>query len=256
MKKIDFQKDMEQIKNSVEIIEFEEGVIDAKGIMWANARKMQYGEFEYKIEEGILTLPGIEDYDYYDKSLEKVVIKEGVTKIGNSSFYGFAQLRSVSFPSTLVELGESCLESTAVSKLQLPDSLISIGAYSFGDCGELIEVTGGKALQIIGEGAFICCESLESVMLPDGLTTILDKAFADCSKVQSVRLPSTIVSIGNKAFSGCSIRSVTIPESLTTIGDEAFNCGELEVATIINPGRIINVGCNVFPPHTKIVRNL
>lgn len=238
------------------IIRNEEGVIDANGIMWANARKMQSGEFEYKIEDGVLSLPDIEVYSDYERSLERVVIKEGVTKIENSTFASFEQLTSVSLPSTLVEIGERCFEYTAVSKLELPDSLICIGTYSFCNCRALIEVTGGKSLQIIGEGAFGSCESLESIMLPDGLTTIMDEAFEYCSQIQSVKLPSTLVSIGKKAFIGCSIRSVTIPDSVTTIGDEAFNCGELEVATIINPRKIINVGYDVFPPHTKIVRNL
>ncbi|MBE6424387.1 MAG: leucine-rich repeat domain-containing protein [Planctomycetaceae bacterium] len=78
--------------------------------------------------------------------------------------------------------------------------------------------------------------SAPSVTIPstiDGLpvTDIEKGAFVSCESLMSVMIPESVTSIGNKAFYYCdSLTSVTIPDSVTCIGDGAFyECRRLTI---------------------------
>ncbi|WP_134340559.1 leucine-rich repeat domain-containing protein, partial [Flavobacterium psychrophilum] len=88
----------------------------------------------------------------------------------------------------------------------------------------------------IGESAFIQCNNLTSVTIPNSVTTIGDWVFAECSGLTSVTIPNSVTTINGDAFAECSgLTSVTIPNSVTTIGDEAFaDCSGLTSVTIPN----------------------
>ena len=58
----------------------------------------------------------------------------------------------------------------------------------------------GDSLRTIGAGAFINCDSLRSVLLPEGCEAIEDAAFLMCMKLDSVSLPSTLKAIGTDCF--------------------------------------------------------
>ncbi|QKQ66525.2 leucine-rich repeat domain-containing protein [Flavobacterium psychrophilum] len=88
----------------------------------------------------------------------------------------------------------------------------------------------------IGESAFIQCNNLTSVTIPNSVTTIGDYVFADCPGLTSVTIPNSVTSIGDYVFGGCSgLTSVTIPNSVTTIKEGTFfNCSGLTSVTIPN----------------------
>ena len=81
----------------------------------------------------------------------------------------------------------------------------------------------------IGKSAFIYCDGLTSVTIPNSVTSIGGGAFKDCSGLTSVTIPNSVTSIGEDAFNGCSgLTSVTIGNSVRSIGEEAFcDCSEL-----------------------------
>ncbi len=68
----------------------------------------------------------------YASVIEKIVIGEGVTTIGNTSFYGF----------------------TALESIKLPSSLLAIGEYAFFGCSELESITVPANTRVIGKYAF------------------------------------------------------------------------------------------------------
>ncbi len=120
----------------------------------------------------------------------------------------------------------------------------------------------------LGEGAFIACESLENITIPNSVTQFGDSLFAYCSNLQSfsfpknmtaitpgmfnecalrfITIPDMVTSIGYAAFFGCTeLSSVTLPESLTSIGEYAFSgCGEL--ASINLPKSLVSIGEDAF----------
>jgi len=133
----------------------------------------------------------------------------------------------------------------------LPESVRSIGGYSFSGCRSLTEITIPRGVKKIGHSAFQGAEQLTSVNLPDGLEEIESFAFCVCEKLRYIRIPSSVTTIGIEAFSYCtSLESLTIPDSVTEIEREAFsNCTSLKSLTI--PDSVTKIGHKAFAnvPH-------
>ncbi len=82
-----------------------------------------------------------------------------------------------------------------------------------------------KTCVITGIGT---CEDTDMVIPEknDGYTVvgISDEAFVNCNSLTSVTIPDSVTSIGQMAFEYCSsLASVTIPDSVTSIGSYAFD---------------------------------
>ncbi len=173
----------------------------------------------------------------YNNSLTSVTIPNGVTNIDNSAFdlcYSLTEIKvdannknyssqdGVLFNKNKTELIQYPIGSTRTS-YDIPNSVISIGAWAFEDCENLTSVTIPESVTSIGEDAFSSCDSLASVTIGNGVTSIGGGAFEDCPKLTSVTIPNSVISIGERAFRYCdSLTSVTIPESVTSIGESAF----------------------------------
>ncbi|MBP5791749.1 MAG: leucine-rich repeat protein, partial [Kiritimatiellae bacterium] len=66
-------------------------------------------------------------------------------------------------------------------------------------------VVGGHKVATIGERAFINCDTMTSIDLPQGLLRISGwGSFKGCSRLKSVDLPSSVKSLGNETFTGCT----------------------------------------------------
>ena len=90
--------------------------------------------------------------------------------------------------------------------------------------GELIISEG---IDSIGVRAFMNCDQLETLTLPDSLTQISETAFSGCDGLSgNLVLPDAgnLKTIGISAFNGCRgfVGDLIIPDSVTTIGDLAF----------------------------------
>ncbi|MBR2443803.1 MAG: leucine-rich repeat protein [Clostridia bacterium] len=131
-------------------------------------------------------------------------------------------------------------------------------SYTLTDVGtctdtDLVIPSAYKGLPVtaIGEGAFLYCDLITSVIIPDSVTSIGSGAFDDCINIEEATLPAVAIpsipknslervaitsgeSIEASAFSGCTtLTSVTIADSVTSIGNNAFNgCTSIEEATI------------------------
>ena len=209
------------------------------------------------------------DNDYID-SIKKIIIKNGVTDIGNNVLSGCKNLTSVTIPDSVTTLGNrvfsDCTSLTSVTipnsvttlgnsvfsgctsltSVTLPDSVTSIGDWAFSGCDSLKSVTLKAGLKTIGDDAFSYCSSLTSITLPNSITYIGKGAFCGCESLIKATIPNSVTSIGNELFSGCSsLTSVTIPNSVTSIGDDAFSsCSSLTSVTI--PNSVTSIGYNAF----------
>jgi hypothetical protein len=85
-----------------------------------------------------------------------------------------------------------------------------------------------NSLVLIGERAFMGCESLERVVIPNSVKYINDQAFFCCPNLKRVTIPYSVRSIGNDAFFCCYNLEIEVAKAVFTIGEGAFNgCKEV-----------------------------
>lgn len=166
------------------------------------------GDCTWKLEGTVLTISGngnMGNYTYssnlpWGTDITEVIIEEGVTSVGNYSFY----------------------ECRSLISAIIPEGIISIGDSSFGFCNSLKSITIPSSLKSFGNSAFNHCSSLSGIIIPDGVTSIGSETFKFCSKFTEITIPNSVKSISKDAFVGCSFKNIVIPNSVTSIGAGAF----------------------------------
>ena len=218
-------------------------------------------------------------HDFRD-NINKVVIENGVTSIGEDAFYYCTSLTSVTIPDSVTSIGEDAFYyCTSLTSVTIPDSVTSIGESAFNGCTSLTSVTIPDSVTSIEWATFSGCTSLTSVTIPDSVTSIDCSAFRGCTSLSKIEvdennqaysslngdlynksqteliqyavgkkdntfvIPNSVTSIGEDAFYGCtSLTSVNIPSSVTYIEARAFRgCKNLNAVYITD----LEAWCNI-----------
>lgn len=168
-------------------------------------------------------------------NLGKAIIPNSVTVIGARAFALCRSLASVKIGSSITTIGNSAFEDcSSLTAIELPDTVTAIGDYAFTNCSNLTSAELGNSVTSIGDHAFEGCAKLASVKIPNSVTVIGNYVFSGCSSLTSVDFGSDITSIGIYAFSGCTkLTAIELPDSVTAIGDHAFSrCNSMISADI------------------------
>ena len=122
-----------------------------------------------------------------------------------------------------------------LKRIVIPDSVTSIGKWTFSTCSELMSVTIPDSVTRIGQEAFYHCTSLTNVTIPNSVPSIKYAMFAYCSKLACVMIGNGVASIDEGAFNGCSrLTSMMIPDSVTRIEWRVFEgCSRLATITVM-----------------------
>lgn len=207
--------------------------------------------------------------------LKKVVIKDGVTNVGDYALFFLPAATQVTLPESVTSIGRygiaMCSKLTGMS---IPKGVTEIGDFGLAGDG-LTAVTLPDGLQSLGRGAFDTCASLTNTTLPAAITAVPGKCFADCTKLLNVKyagtvtaigdlafesckslvtapLPETVTEIGASAFTGCTaLTDVTIPAGVTAIPEDCFR-GCTALADMKLPGTVTSVGHNAFTGCTAL----
>lgn len=82
--------------------------------------------------------------------------------------------------------GELFYSNWEITKVVIPDNVVSIGNSSFCDCRNLKEVIIPFSVTDIGEYAFGHCQSLKNIILPDSIEKIEKFAFSGCNQLETI----------------------------------------------------------------------
>ena len=179
--------------------------------------------------------------------IKKVVIENGVTNIGNWSFYGCTGLTSITIPNSVTSIGYAAFWGcSALTSVAISNSVTSIGGEAFHDCSALTSINIPNSVTSIGYYAFSGCKSLTFVNIPNSITSIKESTFENCSGLTSITIPNFVTSIGEWAFAECSgLTSITISDLVTSIRDGAF-CDCFGLTSIIIPDLVTSIGDLAF----------
>lgn len=133
----------------------------------------------------------------------------------------------------VVQIAANAFKGTAVTGVELADSIITLEEGTFTFCVALNEVKFGASMREVGESAFEGCSALKLVECNEGLEIIGRRAFGTCASLQFVELPETLKILDRGAFVMSGITSIVIPGSVERIGEQAFStCNDLKEVVI------------------------
>ena len=208
--------------------------------------------------EGVLTISGLgkmKDYEndnknrapWYSsrKSLKKLVLKSGITIIGDYAFFDCSNLTGdLKIPSNVHSIGENAFGycSGFNGSLTIENGVVEIKKYAFYHCkGFTGSLKIPNSVTYIGVYAFYDCAGFTGdLIIGDGVTTIERGAFSGCYRFKgTLKIGNSVTSIGEGAFTSCRgfTGSLIIPDSVTSIGQQAFSfCAGLNGSLIIGNG--------------------
>ena len=143
----------------------------------------------FTYSDGVLTLGGsgaMYDYekgaarpwDKYSNNIKRLVIGDGITKIGDWAFYECENLSQITFSKTLSQIGvRSFYGCKSLTYLELPNGLIDIGSGAFNSCTSVVRVDFPKSLKNIGNSAFMNIPKMRAVTIGENVESIDDYAF-------------------------------------------------------------------------------
>lgn len=203
-------------------------------------------------------------------NMESITIPASVTHIGKKSF----ALNEDSIPVTIPEdsklevIGDQAFaNNSAITALDLPDTLTTIGSQAFSNCTSLTSISIPKSVTSIETDTFdnyyqVDAQGADNVTFEEGcIFKIQDGVLYDDEWLirvldwqEEVVVPDGIKYIGADAFNAYStstpnemntLKSITFPESLVSIGNTAFRaCKALE--TVIIPENVTELGTGAF----------
>ena len=210
---------------------------------------------------------------YNCTGLTAINIPENVTKIGLHAFEGCSKLTYITIPKGVTEIGDNAFKGCSKLKTVINYSNLNIkkgsadngyvayyadrvindvdkiingyvfetkdnASYLAGYVGNDTELTlpedyEGKSYQI-GVYAFLRCNDLTSINIPESVTNIGDYAFYECTSLTASNIPEGVTSIGYAAFYNCTgLTAINIPKGVTSIGNYAFSgCSSLTAINV------------------------
>ena len=107
----------------------------------------------------------------YQYEINKIVVKPGITHIGNYSFGFLKTLKKVEIADSVTDIGEAAFLDSGLEEIKIPDNVKVIKRQTFQGCTSLKKVDLNNT-EVIRESAFARCVSLRSVTIPESVKEI------------------------------------------------------------------------------------
>ena len=129
------------------------------------------------------------------ETMKSIVISKSVKEIGDYAFMG-TSLKKVVIPEGVTKMGKWVLACNTLQSVKLPGSLKKIPENAF-ETSSLKKVVIPKGCTEIGSRAFWYCTKLKTVTIPEGVKKIGEGAFKDTA-IQKITIPKSVKTLGNK----------------------------------------------------------
>ena len=182
---------------------------------------------------------------FQNTTLRRVVLPEGVTKIGDYWFDG-AETEEVVLPESVTAIGNYAFRNSGIKRITFPAGLVTFPtsqsyAPFAGSALEEVTIKGTTVPNYV----FYKAASLRKVTFKGELTSIGNYAFSGTESLAEIELPETLESLGTYVFQNSGITSITIPDGITSIGNYAFS-GAASLTEIVLPAGLTSIGTNAF----------
>lgn len=172
-------------------------------------------------------------------NIEKITFAEGIGDTGGKGFdYGSAlssalykntpmwiskdKLSTVDLAPGIEKIGKfTFYECKELKTITLPDDLTEVGDYAFCQSG-LTSVSTPQNLERIGSYAFAYCKSLASADLKGNGLHIVDHAFYECGSLASLTLGEGVKGMGSLSFAYTGVSVVKLPDSASLLSGDVF----------------------------------
>lgn len=143
--------------------------------------------------------------------LQSVRLPHGLDSIPEFTFFECESLCNINIPTSVLHIASYSFQHTAITELDLPDSIITLGDAVFSRCFSLETVKLPSQLAIIPERTFDSCKVLREISIPKNVKRIDKEAFADTIVLECVRFCGKIESISGTAFKGSGLKEIIVP---------------------------------------------
>lgn len=207
--------------------------------------------------------------------LNDVTLPSSLTYLAEGMFQNCTSLTTVELPTEFYRLGginsttnennnfagyvfDGC---TALSTINLSDTLIAMGSYTFRGCTSLTEITIPVNVINMGEHLFDGCSNLvTATLLMEGAKAnyLPQYMFYNCTSLKNVEIPDQVARLGGTysttfanatagyVFYGCaSLETIEFKEGLQNIGQNSFN-GCINLKEVTFPSTLIRLGASSF----------
>ena len=119
-------------------------------------------------------------------------------------------------------------DTSTVTTLKIESGITSIGEDAFEDMG------------------------FTKAILPNGLTSLHLGAFIECDLLADINLPDGLISIGRSGLAKTSLTNVVIPDSVVEIGYHAFNRNDKLQSLVIGENAVVNENAFIYSSDLSI----
>lgn len=143
--------------------------------------------------------------------LEKLELPNSVTHVYSQAFGWCDKISDITLSNTLQEIAGSAFTGIAITSINFPASLTTIGQYAFSGCAQLT-----------------------SVVIPETVTSMGNSVFSDCENLRraEILITSSEATIGNSIFVGCiglaQLRNLSTKDSASFI---TYDTNPIEILT-------------------------
>lgn len=177
-----------------------------------------YSEFRTKNDEFSV-------YFFKGCKLKTIEFPQSLKVVGNAVFFKCYNLSGkIIIPEGVTTIGVSSFEATAIESVELPSSLVTV-------------TDGSMVIDAIGAHAFENCRSLRDINIPESVTTIQTSVFSGCTSLTTITLPKGVTWVRGSAFQDCiGLKEIRVHASVPPKADyQAFYRVDTETCKLMVP---------------------